>query len=68
MSSTRPPDPFGDDDLPTTGADIQALRTHRPHPSNNWLEDLTTLAAQAPQSTRALRERRTHAGLPPFEL
>lgn len=68
MTSKRPSDLFGDDDLPTTGEDIQAQREHRTHAGGNWLEQLTTLAAQAPPAARRLRDRRTFAGLPPLEL
>lgn len=64
----RPSDLFGDDDLPTTADDVHALREHRPRPGTDWLDELTALAAQAPQATANLRQRRTFVGLPPFEL
>ena len=71
MTSRRVSDLFGDGDLPTTTEDVRALREHRPwqtRPGTGWLEELTVLAAQAPQATANLRQRRTFAGLPPFEL
>ena len=68
MTSKRPSEPFGDEDLPTTGADVEALRAQRPRAGSNWLEDLAGLAAMAPQAASTLRGRRTFAGLPPFEL
>ena len=71
MTSRRVSDLFGDDDLPTTADDVRALREHRPwqaQPGTEWLEELTVLASQAPQSAADLRQRRTFAGLPPFEL
>ncbi len=57
-----------DGDLVTTANDVEALRVHRPEAGPDWLEDLTRLAAQAGQPAGNLRERRTFAGLPPFEL
>jgi len=71
MTSRRVSDLFGDDDLPTTADDVRALREHRLRqlePGINWLDELTVLAAQAPPAASALRQRRTFAGLPPFEL
>jgi hypothetical protein len=70
MTSKKPSEPlFGDRDLPTTSADVLALRLHRPRAGADWLEDLVTLAKQMPDDvTAALRRRRTFAGLPPFEL
>ena len=67
---SEPPEPvFGDRDLPTTSADVVALRRHRPQAGADWLEDLVTLARQMPDdAAAALRRRRTFAGLPPFEL
>jgi hypothetical protein len=68
MTSKKPFDLFGGGDLPTTGDDVEALRAQRPHANSDWLEDLATLAAQVPQAAWTLRQRRTFAGLPPFEL
>jgi hypothetical protein len=71
MTSRRVSDLFGDDDLPTTADDVRALREHRLHelqPGINWLDELTVLAAQAPPATAGLSQRRTFAGLEPFEL
>jgi len=68
MTSKRVSDLFGDDDLPTTADDVRALREHRPRPGIHWLDELTVLAAQVPEVASNLRQRRTFAGLPPFEL
>ena len=71
MTSRRASDLFGDADLPTTADDVRALREHRPgqlQPEVDWLEKLTLLASQAPTAAAGLRQRRTFAGLPPFEL
>jgi hypothetical protein len=71
MISRRVSDLFGDDDLPTTADDVRALREHRPRqpqPGVEWLEQLTVLASQAPTAATNLRQRRSFAGLPPFEL
>lgn len=68
MASSRPSELLNDEDLPTTRQDVEALRERRPRAGSNWLEDLATLAALAPQAARTLRERPTFAGLPPFEL
>jgi hypothetical protein len=68
MISKRPSDLFGDGDLPTTGEDVQAQRAHRPSADSDWLDQLATLAAQVPQAGMALRQRRTFAAFPPFEL
>jgi hypothetical protein len=62
---------FGADDLPTTAQDVRALREHRPRqpqPGSDWLEELTVLASQVPPAAASLRQRRTFASLPPFEL
>jgi hypothetical protein len=68
MTSRKVSDHSGDIDLPATSDDVRALRRHRPESGENWLDDLATLARQAPRAAVALRERRTFAGLPPFEL
>jgi len=69
MTSRRVSDLFGGDDLPTTADDVRALREHRPRqPGIDWLDELTVLALQAPPAAASLRQRRTFAGLPPFEL
>jgi|GEM_PF-2961717 len=68
MTSKRVSDLFGDDDLPTAADDVHALREHRPRLGTDWLDELTALAAQAPEAASDLRRRRTFAGLPPFEL
>jgi hypothetical protein len=68
MTSKRASELFGDADLPTTGDDVLALRRQRPQATGEWLVQLTELAAQAPQPLAGRRERRTFAGLPPFEL
>jgi hypothetical protein len=71
MTSRRVSDLFGGDDLPTTADDVRALREHRPRqlqPGIDWLEELTVLASQAPRAAACRRQRRTFAGLPPFEL
>ena len=68
MTSKRVSEPFGEEDLPTTGDDVHALRRHRPQATHEWLAQLTELAAQAPQALAGQRKRRTFAGLPPFEL
>lgn len=69
MISKKASEPlFGDGDLPTTTADVLALRRHRPGAGADWLEELAALAKQAPDAAAALRRRRTFAGLPPFEL
>ena len=69
MTSKRVSDLLlGDHDLPTTGEDLVALRQHRPHAGSDWLNDLTRLAAQVPPASSLLVQRRTFAGLPPFEL
>jgi hypothetical protein len=71
MTSRRVSDLFGDDDLPTTVDDVRALREHRPRqlqPGIDWLDELTVLASQALPAAAGLRQRRTFAGLPPFEL
>jgi hypothetical protein len=68
MTSKRVSELFGEDDLPTTSDDVDALRRHRPQATREWLAELTALAAQAPQVPAGRRERRTLAGLPPFEL
>jgi hypothetical protein len=71
MTSRRVSDLFGDDDLLTTADDIRALREHRLRqlqPGIDWLDELTVLAAQAPAAAADLRQRRTFAGLRPFEL
>lgn len=67
MTSREPSDLPSERDLPTTGSDVQALRAHRPGASADWLADLTALAAQFRGATD-LSQRRTFAGLPPFEL
>jgi hypothetical protein len=68
MTSTKSPDPWGPDDLPTTREDIRALRELRPRGGSDWLADLTCLAATAPHGATDLRRRRTFAGLSPFEI
>ena len=70
MTSRRVSDLFGDADLPTTADDVRALREHRPRQLSriDWLDELTLLASQAPPAAAGLRQRRTFAGLPPFEL
>jgi hypothetical protein len=69
MSSKRPSDQlFADEDLPTTGADVQALREHRPRAGADWLEQLAALALQFPTAANGLRQRPTFAGCVPFEL
>jgi hypothetical protein len=68
MTSKKVSELFGEDDLPTTADDVAALRQHRPQAADEWLAQLTVLAAQAPQTPASRRERRTFAGLPPFEL
>jgi len=71
MTSRRASDLFGDADLPTTADDVRALSRHRPQqprPGNDWLAELTLLASQALPAAAGLRQRRTFAGLPPFEL
>lgn len=70
MISKKASEPlFGDADLPTTTADVLALRRHRPRAGADWLEDLAALSRQMPDdAAAALRRRRTFAGLPPFEL
>jgi hypothetical protein len=67
MTSREPFDLLSERDLPTTGSDIEALRTHRPGASDDWLAELTALAAQFRGATDP-HQRRTFAGLPPFEL
>ncbi|HLX08746.1 MAG TPA: hypothetical protein VKY89_12875 [Thermoanaerobaculia bacterium] len=71
MISKKASEPFGDDDLPTTAEDAGALRRHRPTAADDWLEQITVLSAAfaaTPRAVAARRERRTFAGLPPFEL
>lgn len=68
MTSRRPSELLNDEDLPTTRQDVEALRQRGPRAGSDWLEDLAALAAPAPHAARTLRERRTFAGLPPFEL
>jgi hypothetical protein len=68
MTSKGASELFGEDDLPTTSDDVHALRRHRPRATREWLAELTALAAQAPRWAAGRRERRTFAGLPPFEL
>ena len=68
MTSKKVSELFGGDDLPTTADDVAALHQHRPQAAGDWLAQLTALAAQAPQAHARLRERRTFAALPPFEL
>jgi hypothetical protein len=70
MTSRRASDLFGDADLPTTADDVRALREHRPRlqSRSDWLAELTLLAAQAPPADAGLGQRRTFAGLAPFEL
>jgi hypothetical protein len=68
MTSKKASELFGEDDLPTTGDDVHALRRDRPQAADGWLAQLTVLAAQAPQIPAGRRERRTFASLPPFEL
>ncbi len=71
MISKKASEPFGDDDLPTTAEDVGALRRHRPMADDDWLDQITALAAAfalAPRAVAVRRERRTFAGLPPFEL
>jgi hypothetical protein len=71
MTSRKASDLFGDADLPTTADDVRALREHRPGqlPSPiDWLAELSLLASQAPPAAAGLRQRRTFAGLAPFEL
>jgi hypothetical protein len=68
MSSKRVFEMFGEEDLPTTAADVEALRRHRPRGGDEWLAQVTALAAQVPEALAGRRERRTFAGLAPFEL
>jgi hypothetical protein len=70
MSSNGPCDRlFAEEDLPTSGRDVQALREHRPRLGADWLEQLTALATQAPPAAAAaLRRRPTSAGRAPLEL
>ena len=68
MTSRSLSDLWNGKDLPTTDEDVQALRQHRPSASGDWLAELTSLAAQVPNGMAVLRQRRTFAGLPPFEL
>lgn len=67
MTSKEVSDLLSEGDLPTAGSDVQALRAHRPGASEDWLAELTALAAQFRGATD-LSRRRTFAGLPPFEL
>jgi hypothetical protein len=71
MTSRRASDLFGDADLATTADDVRALREHRPRQPQSgidWLAELTLLASQAPPAAAGRRQRRTFAGLAPFEL
>jgi hypothetical protein len=68
MTSNERSELLGAADLPTTGDDVRALRGDRPQATAEWLAQLTALAAQAPLAGGGRRERRTFAGLPPFEL
>lgn len=54
-------------DIPTTEADILALRKNRPTRVVFDLRDINSLAAPI-VSDALLRERKTFAGQPPFEL
>jgi hypothetical protein len=70
MSSQRPSDRLlADGGLPaTTAGDVAALRRHPPRAGSGWVDQLTLLAAQAPEAAAELHRRRTAAGLRPFEL
>jgi hypothetical protein len=54
--------------VPTTPADVAALRRHRPVAGSNWLDELTALSNQLPGTAEALAKRRTFAGMTPFSL
>lgn len=54
-------------DLPTTAADVEALRRHRPGPMS-WDEYLRFLASLPPLSSESLRARPGPRGDRPFEL
>jgi len=69
MTSPKPSERLDfERDVPTTGADIRALRKHRPQAGPNWLEQVTKLAAQAPDAATELRHRATFADCVTFEL
>ncbi len=70
MRSNGSSDLLGVGDLPTTEEDVLALRRLHPAAGGDWLAQLTSLAAQVPQAPPggAVRQRRTFAGLAPFEL
>lgn len=68
MTSRRPSDYLDlEKDLATTPEDIQALRQHRPHAGDNWLQQLQELVAANPFPEHT-RQRPTFAGYEPFEL
>jgi hypothetical protein len=54
--------------VPTTAADVAALRRHRPVAGRNWLDELTALSNQFPGAAAALARRPTFAGMAPFSL
>lgn len=67
MRSKRNPDFLElEKDLPTTGADVEALRRHRPR-AMGW-EDYLRLLAALPPSPDTLRARPGPRGDQPFEL
>lgn len=55
-------------DIPTTPADIRALRENRPRMPDNWWDVLTEASQQLPGVQEALRRRKTFEGWEPFEL
>jgi hypothetical protein len=61
-------EPFGPGAVPTTPADVAALRRHRPVAGSNWLDELTALSSQFPGAAAALARRPTFAGMAPFSL
>jgi hypothetical protein len=69
MSSEQSPDRFDlERDLPTTPEDLRALRENRPQPGPDWLDQLSELSEQFPESEQARWKRRTFEGCEPFEL
>jgi len=69
MSSKNSPDLLNlERDIPTTPADVLALRANRPKPAADWLEQLSELVAQIPNLEEIRRHRKTFAGCEPFEL
>ncbi|HET9209890.1 MAG TPA: hypothetical protein VFR03_05800 [Thermoanaerobaculia bacterium] len=68
MSSKKPDLLNLERDIPVTLEDVQALRKNRPRTGEDWLNILTRMYEQVPNTEELRQKRRTFEGCEPFEL